>query len=834
MRSHKRKGQAGTITWVKGWTSAVQQFLDSTIATIGQQDWKPRITYALQLATSLYKEHLLEDDQFLDWILKNIDNCPPERLFLWLLITSLYGQDLTASRRRGKRLADALLSHANKLYQFGEEIQASPLLEYLEKILLKLLATTPSCLLLPRTWDVNLPVLQHLVSRHPHTQVLSSVNDLDRRVKRLQHRLGAHSDSKDPTRRVISLLDSLEYVTAVDMERTACDCLATMPDAHTLVSTVLKWAASLYREGVHRIYLATRLLRRWCRSGVDVDSAILSYFLSPDSSQGCDPRNIFRIVAELIRSKNFSVGKYLQWLIATGSIHRNQDISSSSSWPLRLITEIPLTGLPEQVRNLRNTLLRGTPQCIEEEERTLDIAESTIRSQLQGLFGTEDIEDEGSSKCDVAHLHSTIKLELAYLLRHQVAANVQTLDRVPTKDPSVHESGQVCMITVKDFFTVRSYLESFGDLSMLADIVGIVATSLDSRVLTQATDTLLYHEKALRAIGAFESLFSRIATRYAVLRTVRIPEREFLLSLTELSLAAKGDSHLIQALRHDLSLCEQKNSLAACSPASDTMMEAASNPSIGSEEEIERVLTSGTTMDRQVMVRLFEKITFNLEDQMTKRSVPTGYHAMWFYRLRVFDENTFDIIVAERLTALLLNHRTATSQAILPALITSRCVALSNYVKIAGDCIRDRKAVDGIDALAICMDVLDLLLPSHELIASCQVGEAYRYRLEQWKLLYEAGNGILEVLGQMLELGAGSLPQTSQARLRHLLSDQRMQVFVKHFALKDLPSLCSALGLGMRSYSDATRLALKALADHLLDPSNRLRKCHFSSCAEHD
>jgi mediator of RNA polymerase II transcription subunit 12 len=115
MRSHKRKGQAGTITWVRGWTSSVEQFLDSIIGTVGQPEWKPRITYALQLATSLYKEHLLEDEHFLDWILKCLDSSPPERLFLWLLIGSLYGQDLTASRRRGKRLAEYLLSHAEKV-----------------------------------------------------------------------------------------------------------------------------------------------------------------------------------------------------------------------------------------------------------------------------------------------------------------------------------------------------------------------------------------------------------------------------------------------------------------------------------------------------------------------------------------------------------------------------------------------------------------------------------------------------------------------------------------------------------------------------------------------
>lgn len=46
MRSHQRKGQAGTITWVRGWTSSVEQFLDSTIANIALAEWKPRMTHA--------------------------------------------------------------------------------------------------------------------------------------------------------------------------------------------------------------------------------------------------------------------------------------------------------------------------------------------------------------------------------------------------------------------------------------------------------------------------------------------------------------------------------------------------------------------------------------------------------------------------------------------------------------------------------------------------------------------------------------------------------------------------------------------------------------------
>jgi mediator of RNA polymerase II transcription subunit 12 len=46
LRAHKRKGQAGTVTWSRGWTSCVEQFLDGVISTIGHGNWKPRITYA--------------------------------------------------------------------------------------------------------------------------------------------------------------------------------------------------------------------------------------------------------------------------------------------------------------------------------------------------------------------------------------------------------------------------------------------------------------------------------------------------------------------------------------------------------------------------------------------------------------------------------------------------------------------------------------------------------------------------------------------------------------------------------------------------------------------
>lgn len=72
---------------------------------------------SLQLAAHLYKEHLVEESHFMDWILNSLDTSSSERLFLWLLITCIpdFWANIISSRRRGKRLAVSLLVHAEKV-----------------------------------------------------------------------------------------------------------------------------------------------------------------------------------------------------------------------------------------------------------------------------------------------------------------------------------------------------------------------------------------------------------------------------------------------------------------------------------------------------------------------------------------------------------------------------------------------------------------------------------------------------------------------------------------------------------------------------------------------
>jgi mediator of RNA polymerase II transcription subunit 12 len=423
LRAHKRKGQAGTVTWGRGWTSSVEQFIDGVIGSIGQGDWKPRITYALQLATHLYKEHLLDDDHFLDWIVNGLDTCPSERLFIWLLVVSIshYWTAVTCCRRRGKRLAESLLNQLDKIYLLEDLRPYLAVLQYLENTVVRLLATRPACLLLPTAWARYSPLLRKLAERKNHAHVTQAVRRLElRNTRLLQSPKKVPSASQTPAGRVYRILDSIDYNKPVRIEDLSCDCMEIVADAPRLIGILLQWACTCYREGAHRIYLATRLLRRWNHLGADVYDGIVSHLRDVTWVATGDPSILFRIVAELVRSKTFATGRYLQWLIATGSTGYSTDLSSPHSWPLRLVTEIPLSGLPDQIRTLRSTLLRGTMHSAELEQRALGYAEHMISQTLPALFGIYGTTTKPND-VELDKLSSTVKLELGIWLRQHVA-----------------------------------------------------------------------------------------------------------------------------------------------------------------------------------------------------------------------------------------------------------------------------------------------------------------------------------------------------------------------------------------------------------------------------
>jgi mediator of RNA polymerase II transcription subunit 12 len=87
---------------------------------------------------------------------------------------------------------------------------------------------------------------------------------------------------------------------------------------------------------------------------------------------------------------------------------------------LRLVTEIPLSGLSDQIRTLRSTLLRGTIHSAELEDRAIRYAEQMIAQTLPALFGLYST-TTALNDVELDTLSPTVKLEIGIWLRRHVS-----------------------------------------------------------------------------------------------------------------------------------------------------------------------------------------------------------------------------------------------------------------------------------------------------------------------------------------------------------------------------------------------------------------------------
>jgi mediator of RNA polymerase II transcription subunit 12 len=386
---------------------------------------------------------------------------------------------------------------------------------------------------------------------------------------------------------------------------------------------------------------------------------------------------------------------------------------------------------------------------------------------------------------------------------------------VPTKDPSVEETAAVSLLTSLDFHNVRSYLERFGDLAILADIINIATSSLDPSVLASAADTINYNSKTFRAIGAFDPLFNRVATRYVALRTIRFPDRELLLSLANLSRTAQAEGQLPQIISYDLSQLSQKNSLAACSPASDNMGEVMQT-SLFSDDEIERILSSGTSMDQQMMARVLRKIVGNLEEHLAKGSLDLHPHHAWFHRLRSFDEPAFDVVVNEWLILSLMAQRSESLRVALPTLVGSGCMALPAFLDTIRACVAKFKSNPSEGGFQSALKGLHILLPSDCFVQSCSPQDAYRYRLEQRKLCLETEGRLTQCIGEVVGLGSMMSSPKTQAQLSQLLCSKPVTSVLKERIISN-PGCLSKLR------KEVSSQYFKPSLDTMLDPNDHVR-----------
>lgn len=743
LRAFRRKGVSGATAvtneqkWVSDWTIQVEQFLEGVIELCGQPNWQPRITYAVRLATAFYAERLLDINHYLDWIVASFGESTPELLPIWIIMVQICWKEIVRFARRGRKLAEHILERMH-IVNDGINEQYLPLKRRLQKLLAVLAVNNREYLVIPRSWTKYKYLL---TSEGTYTPALDTAACM--LAKRNERLAGPLLKTTANTRgKMLDLYDYLDAVDlAVDVDQMTSQCLAMEPDAFKVVLALLDWAATPFRHGHARVYIAARIIGKVRSGGVDTDSVILAYLSDLTERSGLHYDNLYQTVRELIRSDNFSVVQYLHWLISTGEM-RSQDKSRPT---VRLLTALPTGHLPIHLVNLRQTLLNK-------------VCESTV----QWTSANAVIAEIEQCFADVAKDFATCTSRLdtiSYAERSVISEHIRARLPAIAKDFG---------ISIRVFCMLRKTLEATADVDALSKLIDAAVSEADATLLAVLVDTTTMHVETLAALGYLERLYAALTGRYRTLRTLQPLERLSILALARLAKRMRGASEMAHMLASDLMACDQQSSNAVCSPASDSLISMHAS-SLDSDDDIDAVFASGNSMDDQLLKRVFARVVQRcIKGPVRMEHGVTGKFGIWFNQLRLVGGNGFEHLVAALCqSALQANDPDGAHLRAMMALVTNGCLALESVLTKAKQ----------IDTPQAATTALLLLVSEYPCVGALSDVELFRYKVIQ-KLCYSEQSDLVSmVLGTAC--GDHAFPANNQrfADLLLAMSSKQSDVF---------------------------------------------------------
>ncbi|KAI5357591.1 Putative mediator complex, subunit Med12 [Septoria linicola] len=708
LRAFRRKGVSGSAAatgegkWIREWTVQVEQFLGSVIAMCGQADWQSKMDYAVKLATAFYTERLLERDHYLDWIVSSFAQAAIDKLPIWIIMVQLYWKDITAFGKRGRLLAEAILENLQQLSKIDSRIYDT-LKVRLQKLVMIMAVINRGCLIIPRTWLKY----QHLLSPKTTTPDGPAQNIMSRNRRLLAPLMKTSQTTRCPLLVLYSLLDAHTF--HIDIEKLSSACHSIVSDGNTLIAALLDWSASAFRIGSSRAYLAAKIMTNLHSKGVDTDSAILQY-LQSSQSLSVVATDVYRVIAELARDNSFSCGRYMQWLITSGVLSGNNAAGLATG----LLTALPTTALPPHLQNTRKTLLCRIPG-VNDETAAIAIVSRAIVS------GDSAIDTRGQ----VESLTTAAKYDLATSL-------VTGVTRRMMEDA----------VDLQTFCLVREVLEQTRDVRALSVFLHGTMSTSDTAMLATISDTINMHAKSFAALGTLTVMLNQIVEHYRVLRSQQPLDRALILALIALTKPFADKAILqyqhqtIAALPHDLALCEQQNSLAVCSPASDSLISMQAG-SLDSDQEIDAVFASGNTMDEQLMQRVFARIVQRAGKPRDTTTQTTSRLCAWLTQLRVIDATNFEALARTYIQACMRSSGATTAAlSVVSALVASGCVELDTIVSLA----------QAIKTSASACFAVQMLTSSLTKDTGLGLSEAYRFRVVQQRVCNYSADSITTLL----------------------------------------------------------------------------------------
>ena len=711
MRAFSRKGVSGStaasgeLKWVREWTVHIEQFLEGVIATCGQvEDWQQKMNYAVKLATAFYAESLLDADHYLDWIVSSLFEAPLERLPVWIVMMQIYWKSITMYGRRGRKLAEALLEHLHQITQADLEVNAALKLR-LQKLISVLATTSRGSFIIPHAWE-NYKYL--LAPKTGTTATDTPAHNIAERNERLASPL--YKTAVNTRSLLLDLYNELETIGLdVDIDTLLGRCSTLIPNVSKLVSALLDWASTPYRPGITRIYLVSRVIAHLHDACIDTDAIILNYISDAKALTKPSTVPVHKVVVDLVRLESFSVGRYLQWLITSGAMSSAEPDCATS-----LIATLPTTSLPLHVANTRKTLMSRLGYAADEStliDRVLARIDNTIsRSETEHVEPVEF--PEGLTISETFNVSQKLCRTLSIL----------------AKDVG---------IGFGTFTVARDVLERVGDIASLATLIQSASSTGNAALLATLSDSVNLHAESFAALGRLTSLVDDLTEQYIHLRSQQPLDRTLILALTGLVGRVPDKAPFVRLLNGDLVICEQQNSVAVCSPASDSLI-GMTAWSLDSENDIDEVFASGNSMDEQLMQRVFMRIM-----QRALKPVPPGPEPVsrvggWLNQLRSVDTSGgFDQLVQNHLRNSLKSPATSsTALRVITSLVSSGCITLGAVADIAKE-IKTSQAAAGILRAFISETIVDTGLHNSEI---------YRYRLQQARCQVEHTNSLITLI----------------------------------------------------------------------------------------
>lgn len=294
-----------------------------------------------------------------------------------------------------------------------------------------------------------------------------------------------------------------------------------------------------------------------------------------------------------------------------------------------------------------------------------------------------------------SNLTWAVKAELGQWVRRGIARHYLNSTRLVSSDHftkcrltgfrtitggAVANNPGISALTAEEFYHVRDILESFQDLSMLADVLRHATNCDDGNVLASVADTINCHLDSFSVIGATTDLFRKLLEAYMRLKRLGTTSLDLLFSLIELGFQIPSEFNTVILLRQDFSRLENKPAIAVSSPVSDHIPEISSETDPSLYAKVEQILSSGGGIDEPTWDTTFNVLIRALESGPDQTKLSENDAARYLAQLRRFYPKRFDGMLIRWVCGALKSSPWPTLLKTLPSLIGVGCVSIQAFI----------------------------------------------------------------------------------------------------------------------------------------------------------